>query len=273
MAIRVVSKPVSLFLIVLALLLVPSVALPSRAAAQEKLSVGVTAGPHEEIMEFVRDILAKQGVDLKVVTFTDFVAPNLALADGELDANSFQHLPYLKTFVADRKLDLVDVAYTVVFPMAIYSRRVKSLSDLKPGATVAIPNDPTNGGRALLLLQKAGVLKLKKDAGLKATVFDITDNPKKLKIRELDAAQLPRSLADVDAAAINTNFALEAKLDPIRDSIFRESADSPYTCVIAVRRKDADRPLIRKLIKAYQSPEVAKFIVERFKGSVAVGWE
>lgn len=243
------------------------------AFAAETLKIGVTAGPHEEIMEFVKGLLAKEGVELKVVVFTDYVTPNLALADGALDANSFQHVPYFQTFIADKKLDLANIGRTVIFPMAVYSNRVKSLKNLKKGAVVAIPNDPTNGGRALLLLQSAGVLKLKKDPGLKATVFDIVENPKDLKIKELDAAQLPRSLQDVDAAVINTNFALEAGLNPVKDSLVRERSDSPYVCIIAVRTKDKGRPVFQKLLKAYQSEAVAKFIDERFKGAVVVGWD
>jgi D-methionine transport system substrate-binding protein len=235
--------------------------------------LGVTAGPHEELMNFVKGLLAKEGVDVKVVVFTDYVAPNLALSDGSLDANSFQHDPYFRTFITDKKLDLVNIGKTVVLPMAIYSNKVKSVKDLKKGATISIPNDPTNGGRALLLLQSAGVIKLKKDAGLKATVFDITDNPKDVKIKELDAAQLPRSLQDVDVAVINSNYALDAGLNPVKNSIYRESSESPYANIIVVRTKDKDKPVFKKLLKAYQSEAVAKFIDERFKGAVVVGWE
>lgn len=252
-----------------ATLLLPT--LPVSAAAAS-LKIGVTAGPHEELMEVVKKILARDGIDVKIVTFTDYVTPNIALAEGDLDANSFQHRPYLDAFVADRKLKLEWAASTVIFPMGIYSKRVKSLNDIKPGATVSIPNDPTNGGRALLLLEAAGLLKLKKDAGLKATIFDITSNPKNLKIRELDAAQLPRSLGDVDVAVINTNFAMEANLNPIKDAIYLEDPDSPYANGIVVRAGDKDNPLIKKLIKAYQSVEVAKYIEDHFAGAVVKGW-
>ncbi len=248
---------------------------PAGALAAEKnsLTIGVTAGPHEEIMEVVKQILAKEGIAVKIVTFTDYVAPNLALSEGELDANSFQHLPYLEQFSKDRKLDLVSIGNTFIFPMGIYSRRIKSLDELKKGATVAIPNDPTNGGRALLLLQEAGVIKLRKGVGSKATVLDIADNPKNLKIVELDAAQLPRSLEDTDASAINTNYAIEAGLNPAKDAIFREGPKSPYVNIIAARAKDKDLPIFKKLLEAYHSEEVKQFVTTRFKGSVAVGWE
>jgi D-methionine transport system substrate-binding protein len=268
------SGPALLARLIVAVLLVSLViSVTPVSAASTTLKLGVTAGPHEELAEVVKKILAKEGVDLKSVVFTDYVTPNLALAEGDLDANSFQHKPYLDSFVADRKLDLVWAAPNVIFPMGIYSKKVKSLRDLKTGATIAIPNDPTNGGRALLLLEAAGLLKLKKDAGLKATVFDIVSNPKNLKIKELDAAQLPRSLQDVDAATVNTNYAMEAKLSPLKDAIYLEDPDSPYVNGIVVRSKDKEDPLIKKLVKAYQSPEVAKFIQDRYDGSVIVGWK
>ena len=183
----------------------------------------MTGGPHAQIMEAVKKVAAKSGLDIRIVEFSDYVQPNAALASGDLDANSYQHDPYLQAQVKDRGYKLVKVADTVTFPMGIYSKRVKSLAELKPGARLAVPNDPTNGGRALLLLQKQGLLKLRADAGLKATALDIVDNPRKLKIVELDAAQIPRSLGDVDAAAINTNYAMEAGLKPKQDAIAIEA--------------------------------------------------
>ena len=242
------------------------------AGAADTLKIGVTAGPHAQILEAVKPFAAKAGLAIEILEFTDYTIPNAALAAGDLQANSFQHQPYLDNQVRDRGFDLVSVAKTVVFPIGVYSRRVKSLDALAAGATVAIPNDPTNGGRALLLLQANGVLTLRDGAGLKASPLDITGNPRKLVVRELDAAQLPRSLEDVDAAVINTNFALEAGLDPVREAIARETLDSPYANIIAVRRVDADQPWVAALVAAYHAPEVRRFILERFKGAVVPAW-
>jgi D-methionine transport system substrate-binding protein len=244
----------------------------STAGTDKPLKVGVTAGPHAEIMDVVKKVAEKEGLKIEVVEFNDYVQPNVALNQGDIDANSFQHQPYLENMVQDRKYDIVTVAKTVVFPMGIYSKKIKNIADLKEGAIVAVPNDPTNGGRALLLLEKLGVIKLKPGAGLKAAVTDIVDNPKKVQIRELDAAQIPRSLDDIDLAAINTNYAMTAGLVPTRDSIALEDANSPYANIIAVRSKDKDNPAIAKLVKAYQSAEVKQFILEHFKGSVVTGW-
>ena len=241
-------------------------------ASAEALKIGVTAGPHGQILEKVKPLAAKEGLELTVLEFSDYVIPNQALAQGDLDANSFQHQPYLDNQVKDRGFDLVSVAKTVVFPMGVYSKKVKSLDELPNGAKVAVPNDPTNGGRALLLLQAKGLIKVKESAGLKATPLDISDNPKKLQIIELDAAQLPRSLDDVTVAVINTNFAMEAGLDPGKDASAREANESPYANVIAVRKADADKPWVAKLLKVYQSDEIKQFIQERFKGAIVPAW-
>jgi len=237
-------------------------------ASAETIKVGVTAGPHAQILEAVKPIAAKDGLDIQIIEFTDYVIPNQALAGGDLDANSFQHQPYLDNQVKDRGFDLISVGKTVVYPIGIYSKKVKSLDELQSGAKVAIPNDPTNGGRVLLLLQAKGLIKLKDGGTLKASPIDIVENPKKLEIVELDAAQLPRSLDDVTVAAINTNFALEAGIDPVKDAIAREAADSPYANVIAVRKADKDKPWVAKLVKAYNSPEVKEFILTKFKNAV-----
>jgi len=251
-----------------------SVALVSLAlpAVAETIRVGVTAGPHAQILEAAKPVAAKVGLDIKIIEFTDYVIPNQALAGGDLEANSFQHLPYLENQIKDRGYKLVSVADTVVYPIGIYSKKVKSPAELKKGAVVAIPNDPTNGGRVLLLLQSLGLLKVRPDAGLKASPVDIVENPKNLKIVELDAAQLPRSLDDVDAAAVNTNFAIEAGLDPAKDPIARESAESPYANIIVVRADDKDKPWVATLIKAYRSPEVKAFVDEKFKKTVVTTW-
>jgi D-methionine transport system substrate-binding protein len=242
------------------------------AQADETIKVGVTGGPHEQVMEVVKQVAAKNGLTIKIVEFSDYVQPNAALASGDLDANSYQHLPYLDAQVKDRGYKLVRIADTVTFPMGIYSKKLKSLTDLQPGAKIAVPNDPTNGGRALLLLQKQGLIKLRADAGLKATPLDIVDNPKKLKIVELDAAQIPRSLADVDAAAINTNFAMEAGLKPKRDAIAIEDPKGPYVNVIAIRDADRSKPWVAKLVAAYHSPEVKQYIEAKFGGAVIAAW-
>jgi D-methionine transport system substrate-binding protein len=239
---------------------------------QKTLKVGVTAGPHAEVMDVVKKIAEKDGLKIEIVEFNDYIQPNVALNQGDIDANSFQHKPYLDNIIKDRNYDIITVANTVIFPMGIYSSKLKNISELQQGAIVAIPNDPTNGGRGLLLLEKIGLIKLKAGVGLKAAVTDITENPKKIVIKELDAAQIPRSLADMDIAAINTNYAITAGLVPTKDAIAVEDINSPYANIIAVRTKDKENPAVQKLIKAYHSDEVKTFIQEHFKGSVAPAW-
>lgn len=243
------------------------------ASAAQKIKVGVTPGVHEEIMELVAEILTEQGIAVEIVTFQDYVTPNLALAEGEIDVNSYQHEPFLVNFAADRRLNLVKLAPTINFPIGIYSRRITDLADLRDRAVVAIPNDPTNGGRVLVLLEKAGLIKLQPGVGIKATVFDIAENPRRLVIRELDAAQLPRALEDVDIAAINTNYAIEAGLNPVRDSIYLEGADSPYVNILAVRAGDENRPELQALVRAYHTQKIADFVSEKYEGSLIPGFE
>jgi D-methionine transport system substrate-binding protein len=243
------------------------------ALAQDKpIKIGVTAGPHAQILEQVKKIAERDGLKIQVVEFSDYIQPNAALAAGDLDANSYQHKPFLDQQVRDRGYKITSVGYTVNFPIGIYSKKVKSLKELKQGARFGIPNDPTNGGRALLLLQDQGLIKLKASAGLKATPLDVVENPKKLKFVELEAAQLPRTLDDLDAAAINTNYALPAGLQPGKDSIARESAKSPYVNVLAVRDEDKNKPWVAKLVKAYQSEEIRKYVQTEFKGAVVPGF-
>lgn len=246
---------------------------PAASPAVDKpIKVGVTPGPHAQILEVVKKIAEKDGLKIQIVEFSDYIQPNVALNQGDIDLNSFQHLPYLENIVKDRKYDLVMLAKTITFPMGVYSKKIKSIKDLKDGAIVAIPNDPTNGGRALALFEKAGLIKLKPGLGHKASVIDITENPKKLKIRELDAAQIPRSLDDLELAAINTNYAMPAGLVPVKDALILEDSNSPYANIIAVRGKDKDNPQYKKFLKAYQSEEVKKFVNEQFKGSIVVAW-
>ena len=237
------------------------------------IKVGATPIPHAEILEFVKPILEKQGIELQVVEFTDYIQPNLSLSDGELDANYFQHIPYLETFARDHNLDLTYIAKVHIEPMGVYSKNLGSIDSLEPGASVAVPNDVTNCGRALMLLDRAGVIELKPDAGITASVNDIKENPKGIKIVELEAATLPRVLEDVDLAVINTNYALEAGFVPAEDALFIEDGDSPYVNILAVRTEDKNRQELLKLADALNSNEVKEFIEEKYKGAVLPAFE
>lgn len=231
------------------------------------LKVGVSPVPHAEILGAVKDKLAKEGVNVEIIEFTDYVQPNLALNDKNLDANYFQHKPYLDEFARSRNLKLVSAGAIHLEPMSVFSKKIKDLKDLPDGARVAIPNDPTNGGRALLVLQSAGLIKLRDGALITATPQDITENKKNLQFSELEAPQLPRSLEDADISVININFALEAKLNP-KDAIFTESSDSPYANIVAVREGDENRPEIKKLIEALTSQESKDFIEKKYNGAI-----
>lgn len=238
------------------------------AQADETLTVAATPVPHAEILEFVKPALAKEGVDLKVKVFTDYIQPNVQVAEKRLDANFFQHQPYLNEFNKAKGTDLVAVAGVHLEPLGAYSSKYKALTELPGGANVVIPNDATNGGRALLLLAKAGLIKLKDSNNILATVKDITENSKDLKFRELEAATIPRVLTQVDLALINTNYALEAKLDPSKDALVIEGNDSPYVNILVARPDDKDSEAMKKLIAALHSPEVKAFILEKYKGAV-----
>ncbi|HYD95292.1 MAG TPA: MetQ/NlpA family ABC transporter substrate-binding protein [Noviherbaspirillum sp.] len=255
----------------LALLLASTLGLvqPSAAQAADKLTIAATPVPHAEILEFVKPQLARQGVDLQVKVFTDYVQPAVQVNEKRLDGNFFLHQPYLDEFKKGHKNDIeVPVAKVHVEPFAGYSTKYKKLADLPNGATIAIPNDPSNSGRALLLLERQGLLKLKDSRNISATKKDIVSNPKDLKIRELEAATLPRVLNQVDLALINTNYALEAKLNPVKDSLFIEDGNSPYANLLVAREDNKDSPAIKKLSAALTSPEVKKFIEEKYKGAV-----
>ena len=243
-------------------------ALTGQALANEKIKIGVTPGAHEEVMEQVVKVAAKKGLDIEIISFSDYVIPNQALDDGDLQANSFQHKPYLDNQIKDRGYDLSVVGYNILTPMGIYSDKIKDLSELKDGAEVGIPNDPTNGGRALLVLQSEGLIKVDPAAGLSVSPLDVIENPKNIKFVELDAAQLPRSLADLDASAINTNYALEAGLNPIKDSIAIEGNDSPYANVIVTRTQDKDAPWVKTLVESYHDDSIREFIETKYEGSV-----
>ncbi|MDS9467635.1 MetQ/NlpA family ABC transporter substrate-binding protein [Paracoccus sp. MBLB3053] len=252
--------------------LASTLALVAGMASAEDIKVGVSVGEHAEIMEQVAEVAKEKGLNIDIVEFTDYVVPNQALNDGDLQANSFQHQPYLDNQIKDRGFDLVAIGKTITTPMGIYSEKLKSLDDLPEGGKVALPNDPTNGGRALLLLQDKGVIKLAEGTGLVPTPLDVTENPKKLKFLELDAAQLPRALADADVAIINTNYALEAGLNPEKDSIAIENADSPYANIIVVRTADKDAEWAKTLVESYNSPEVKKYIQDKYTGAVIPAW-
>lgn len=233
------------------------------------LKIGATSVPHAEILEQVKPILEQQGIHLEIVEFNDYVQPNLAVNDKELDANFFQHLPYLNNFMEEHpEVHLVNAGAIHIEPMGIYSKKLKDLTSVPDGATVAIPNDPTNGGRSLLLLEKAGLLKLKDGVNEKATVNDIADNPKHLKFQEVEAAQVPRTLDDVTLAVINTNYAMQANLVPTKDALFMEDKTSLYVNIIAVRQGDENRPEIQALVKALQSDTIRQFMEEHYKGAI-----
>ena len=252
--------------------LVSALALSATAAMAEDIKVGVSPGEHAEIMEEVAKVAAPKGLNIEVIEFSDYVVPNQALNDGDLNANSFQHRPYLENQIKDRGFELVEVGTTITTPMGVYSDKIKDLADLPEGGKVAIPNDPTNGGRALLVLQDLGVIKLADGTGLVPSPLDVTENAKNLKFLELDAAQLPRALADADIAIINTNYALAAGLNPKTDAIASEKADSPYVNIIVVRKGDEGAAWVKPLVEAYHSQETKDFIQTTFNGAVLASW-
>jgi D-methionine transport system substrate-binding protein len=235
-----------------------------------KIKVGASPVPHAEILQYIKDNLAtKEGLDITIVEFTDYVQPNLALADGQIDANYFQHAPYMEDFAKEHKLDLSVAASVHIEPLGIYSKKVKSLTEVSDKSIVAIPNDATNGGRALQLLAANGLIKLKEGVGVNATVQDIIENPKNLQIKELEAAQLPRSLDDTTISVINGNFAIEAGFTPSKDALALESGENnPYANILAVVKGKENDPGIAKLVKLLTSPEVKQFIEEKYQGSV-----
>lgn len=239
-----------------------------KSDSSDVLKVGASPRPHAEILEFIKPKLEEKGVKLDIVEFTDYVTPNLALNDKEIDANFFQHIPYMESFAKDHNLDLVSVGTIHVEPLGLYSSKIDSIDTLPDGATIAIPNDPTNAGRSLILLENNGLIKLKKDAGLEATSKDIAENPKNLKFKEIDAAQIPRVLPDVDAAVINVNYILETDLDPAKDALIIEGSESPYANIVTTRPDNKDSDKIKTLIDVLQSEDVKNFISETYKGIV-----
>lgn len=241
----------------------------AEADASKALVVAASPVPHADILTFVKDELAaKEGLKLEVKEFTDYVLPNTATQQGQVDANFFQHKPYLDDFNKKNKTTIVPVANVHLEPLGLYSKKSKDLKDIKAGQTVAVPNDTTNEGRALHLLAENGLITLKDGAGTDAKLSDIAD-AKGLKFKELEAATLPRALDDVDAAVINGNYAIEADLKPAQDALVLEKAEgNPYANFLAVKDGNADDPRVQKLAKLLNSPEVKKFIEDTYQGSV-----
>jgi len=256
----------------LAVLAVALAGLAAGPAIAETIRVGVTAGPHAEVLDVVRKVAAERGLDIEVVEFTDYVIPNQALAQREIEANSFQHEPYLKNQIAKTGWDIVKVAETILSPQGVYSLKYRSLDELPEGATVAIQNDPSNAARSLQILDAHGLIKLRDPKDVSSSLLDIVENPKNIRFVELDAAQLPRSLPDVDAASINNNYAVQAGLDPVKDPIAREGVGGPWVNILAVRGEDKDRPWVAELIAACRSEPVKAFLAERFKGAYLPTW-
>ncbi|WP_295259383.1 MetQ/NlpA family ABC transporter substrate-binding protein [Veillonella sp.] len=235
----------------------------------KEIKIGATSGPHAQVAEAVAKEAKKQGIDLKVVEFSDYVTPDKALADGDIQLNAYQHVPFMENFNKQNGSNLVAIGKTILVRMGLYSNSVHSVQDVPEGATVSIPNDPTNGGRALALLAKAGLITLKDGVGFKATVADITSNPKNIKIQELEAAQLPRSLDDVTIAVIPMNYVQSAGLSVEKQGFFFESKDEPLTVIVlAVRSEDKDNETYKKIADIYKSDAIKQYIDETFKGTI-----
>ena len=241
------------------------------AHAGEKLVVGASPVPHAEILEFVKPELAKQGVDLDIKVFTDFIQPNVQLAEKNIDANYYQYRPFLDEFNKTRHTDLVPVVGVHIEPFGAYSTKIKQISELKDGASVAIPNDPVNAGRALVLLDEAGLIKLKDPSNTLSTTRDIAENPKHLKIRELEGALLARAVNQVDLAFVFANYALEAGIDT-NSALIVEKGKDLYVEYLVARPDNIDSPAIQKLAKALNSPQVREFILTRYKGQIVPGF-
>ena len=263
-----------ILLSVLVVLGVLSFAACSKKEDPNTVSVGTIAGPETELMQVAKQVAKqKYGLNVKIVTFTDYTMPNQALADGNIDVNEFQHLPFLEAQVKAHGYDLVPVGKTFLYPMALYSKKVKTLSALQDGAKIAIPNDPSNEARALLLLQKAKLITLKSNVSINATPNDIAKNPKHFEFVELDAAQLPRSLGDVSLAVINTNYAIPAGLSPSKDALFEESTDSPYVNIFVARKDDQNAKKVQELVQAFQSEAVVAAAKKIFGDGAIAGFQ
>lgn len=246
----------------------------STPAEKKEITVGATAGPHAEVVEAAAKEAEKNGLKVNVKEFSDYITPDQALADGDLDLVVYQHEPFLNNFNKQHNTNLVPIGKAILMRMGIYSNKYKDIKDIPDGATISIPNDSTNEGRGLQLLEKAGLIKLKEGVGMKATPADVTENPKHLKFNELEAAQLPRSLDDVAASVITMNYVMSAGLSPKDQGIFLESKDTPLAVmIIAARDKDKNQPAYKKFVQAYQSDAVKKFIAEKYKGTIEPAWD
>ena len=242
-------------------------------AAPQTLRVGIMSGEDEDVWRVVAANAAKQGLTIKITTFSDYTQPNEALSEHDLDANSFQHKPYLDAQIKARGYAIVPVGYTYVQPIGLYSRKVKSVADLPDGATIAVPNDPSNEGRSLLLLQAQHLIKLRADVGLLPTARDIADNPKHIHIKELDAGIVGRAIGDVDAAVINTDWAVKAGIKIPQERIAQEQVTgNPYRNFLAVNDKDANAPWVHALVQSYQQPNVAAEILSVYHGATLPAW-
>lgn len=252
---------------------ISSLVLTACGEKTEKLRVGVMSGPEHEVMEVaVKIAKEKYNREIELVTFTDYATPNEALNKGDLDVNAFQHKPYLDKQIADKGYKLVPVGNTFVYPIAAYSKKIKNVSELQDGDKIAVPNDPTNLGRSLILLEAQGLIKLKDSSNLLATRVDIVENPKNLDIQEIDAPLLPRTLDDVAFAIINTTYAGQVGLSPTKDGIFVESKDSPYVNLIVSRVDNQDKDIVKDFVKAYQTEEVFNKATQVFNGGMVKGW-
>jgi D-methionine transport system substrate-binding protein len=241
----------------------------STASSDKVIKIGATAGPHADVVHAVAEEAEKQGLHVEVVEFSDYVTPDKALADGDIDLNSYQHAPFLANFNKQNNTHLVPITNTILMRMGIYSNTVHDLKNVPDNAVAAIPNDPTNGGRGLVLLEKAGLIQLKEGVSYKATTADIVNNPKHLQFKELEAAQLPRSLDDVDLAVITMNYVMSAGLDVEKQGLFWEQNDEPLAVmVLAAREEDKDNLAYKKIADIYHSEAVKKFIQEKFKGTI-----
>lgn len=242
------------------------------ALSEESLKIGVTAGPHEEFFEIVKDLAKEDDLDIELVVFSDYIIPNTALAEGEIDLNSYQHEPFLLEFNEDHNTELTAAFSTVLSAIGVYSNDIKDINDTPEGAKIGIPNDPSNSSRALVLFEEAGIIELDEEKRDNATPMDIVKNDLNVEFLELDAAQLPKMLDEVDLAVINGNFATSNGLDPTTDSLFTESVDSPYVNIIAAREENLDDPVIEQIKGYYHTDEVKDYVLDEYKGAYQPSW-
>lgn len=245
----------------------------SLSAFAADLKVGTMSGAESDLLKAAQQVAKeKYDLDVELILFDDYVTPNVALAEGDIDINAFQHRPYLERMVKDRGFKLAVVGDTFVYPIGAYSKKFKSLEELPQGSSIAIPNDPSNGGRTLILLHNKGAIVLEDPSNLEASILDIKENPKKFDFKEVDAAQLPRMLDEIDLVFINSNYAVDAGLLPTKDAIFAEGNDSPYMNIIVAREEDKDKQDIKNFVNAYHSDAVKDAAEKAFKGAAVPGW-